>query len=112
MGRILAIVSALMLLGGAVVGILALGSSRSNAKSNANASRINLVLASDDPSLPPLYDIPKLDKINIDGSPADWKENGLRVDVLANASGKVQPKSDIDANLRLGWNDRGLLALI
>jgi predicted esterase len=101
-----------MLLGGAAVGILALSSSRSSAKSNANASHVNLVIASDDPSLPPLYDIPKLDKITIDGSPADWKDHGLRVDVLANASGKVQPRSDIDASLRLGWNDRGLLALV
>src|SRR5947209_7533747 len=97
MGRILAIVSAMMLLGGAVVGILSLSSARLNGKVSASASRAHVLLASDDPSLAPLFDIPKLDKINIDGSPADWKDNGLRVKTLANASGKIQPRSDIDA---------------
>ena len=108
MGRILAIVSAVMLLGGVAVGFLALGPAGSSKK----LSHARVVPASNDPSLPPLYDIPRLDKINIDGSPSDWAERGFRVNVLANASGRIQPKSDIDATLRLGWNDRGLLALV
>ena len=112
MPRLLAIVAVVMLLAGAVAGVLALAGARSI---NARALPIALDASlrnETDPSLPPLYDIPKLDKISIDGSPADWGSRGFRVNVLANASGKVQPKSDIDANLRLGWNDGGLLALV
>lgn len=60
----------------------------------------------------PLFDVPKLDKIAIDGGGDDWSGRGLVIDTLANLSGKVQSKDDIDANVRLGWTDRGLMALI
>src|SRR6185437_3838254 len=111
MPRILAIVSAIMLLAGAAVGIVALGPGHSWSGKDA-AIRASLAMASDDPSLPPLYDVPRLDKIAIDGSPTDWGDRGLRVNVLANVSGKILPKNDIDATLRLGWDDHGLLALV
>ncbi len=65
-----------------------------------------------DPSRLPIFDVPRLDQISIDGSAADWEERGLNVCTLANTSGKVQARNDIDATLRLGWNDRGLLALV
>ena len=65
-----------------------------------------------DAGLTPLYDIPRLDKIKIDGKGDDWGNRGFRVNILANTSGKVQPSTDIDASFRLGWNDRGLLVLV
>jgi predicted esterase len=111
MSRLLAIVAAVMLLGGAVVGILALGSA-SGSRRRPQAPLAPTLAAVDDPSLSPIYDIPRLDKIKVDGDPAGWGSHGLKVNALASTSGKVQPKSDIDAKLRLAWNDRGLLALI
>jgi predicted esterase len=60
----------------------------------------------------PCFDVPRLDRLTIDGNPAGWADRGLAVNVLANASGKIQPREDIDASLRLGWNDDGLLALV
>lgn len=113
MSRLLAIVAAVMLLGGAAVGILALRPLPADGQGAAIQTSVNLrIPAADNAALAPLYDIPKLDKISIDGSPTDWGTHGLHVNLLSNSSGKVQPKSDIDATMRLGWNDRGLLALI
>jgi predicted esterase len=115
MARLLAIVSAIMLIGGATVGILALGSASRSDKTEILAGPVivaNGAGSSEELPASPVYDIPKLDKIKIDGSPGDWGGRGLRVSVLANATGKIQPHSDIDANLRLGWNDKGLLALV
>src|SRR5438045_1129366 len=103
MSRLLAIVAAVMLLGGAVIGILALGPVKPSG--NKKPAAVGLTPAADDPSLAPLYDVPRLEKIKIDGDGADWGDDGLKVNVLANTSGKVQPRSDIDASLRLGWND-------
>src|SRR5947209_3737773 len=118
MSRLLAIVAVVMLLGGAVVGLLALGPAHPGWRRGLLSVSLNKPLrdgaaphASDDPALPPLYDVPKLDKIKLDGSGRSWGERGLRVNLLANAGGKIQPSSDIDASVRLGWDDHGLLVL-
>ena len=74
--------------------------------------RLNEEAARLDAGLSPLYDIPRLDRITIDGKGDDWGDRGFRVNVLANSTNKVQPSSDIDASFRLGWNDRGLLVLV
>ncbi len=56
--------------------------------------------------------IPRLDGVTIDGSPADWGDRGFRVNILPDASGRLLPADDLDAALRLGWSDQGLLALV
>src|SRR2546421_3108187 len=62
---------------------------------------------------PPLtFDVPRLDNITIDADAADWKDQGLRVDVLAPLDGQIVPTADFDMTMRLAWNDKGLLALI
>ncbi|MGD0094818.1 MAG: sugar-binding protein [Planctomycetota bacterium] len=60
----------------------------------------------------PLFDVPKLDDITIDGKAEDWGERGFRVDILADAFGKVPDPKNYSAKLRLGWNEKGLLALV
>lgn len=113
MSRLLAIVAAIMLLGGAAVGILALRPVPADGQGKVMQAIADVhITAPENPTLAPIYDIPRLDKISIDGSPADWGTHGLHVNLLANTSNKVQPKRDIDATLRLGWNERGLLALV
>lgn len=59
-----------------------------------------------------VFDIPRLDGIIIDGNAADWGDRGMRVDLLADAAGKVKRTEDFDAAFRLGWNDHGLLILL
>ena len=59
----------------------------------------------------PIFDIPRLDKIAIDGKADDWGDGGFRVDLLTPVSGDLKPITDHDARVRLGWNDRGLLVL-
>jgi pimeloyl-ACP methyl ester carboxylesterase len=66
--------------------------------------------AADQPPL--MYDVPRLDGITVDADAADWKDQGLRVDVLAPLDGQIVPTADFDMTMRLGWNDKGLLALI
>ena len=60
----------------------------------------------------PVFDIPKLDAIKVDGAPDDWGSRGFQVDVLADASGNVRPADNFSPSFRLGWNDEGLLVLV
>jgi len=60
----------------------------------------------------PIFDIPRLDKITIDGKADDWGKNGFRVDLLTPVGVAVKPKSDHDVRCRLGWNAQGLLVLV
>lgn len=60
----------------------------------------------------PIFDVPQLGKIRVDGDPADWGESGFRVSVLTNSAGQVQPAADLDAGFRLGWDKAGLLLLL
>lgn len=69
------------------------------------------VLAADAPS-GPVFEIPKLDNITIDGKTDDWGDKGFRVDILADAYGKVPSPSNYSCKFRLGWNDKGLLVLV
>jgi hypothetical protein len=67
---------------------------------------------SPEPADTPRFDIPRLDKIVIDGRADEWGEAGFRVETLAALDGAVRSCSDFDARFRLGWNDRGLLLLL
>ncbi|MDD5261946.1 MAG: serine hydrolase [Methylacidiphilales bacterium] len=60
----------------------------------------------------PIFDIPRLDNISIDGKADDWGDRGFRVELLGNANGRVKPAFDFDALFRLGWDERGLLLLV
>jgi len=60
----------------------------------------------------PIHDIPKLDKIVLDGKADDWGDRGFRVDLVADRKGQVRPLDEFDAKFRLGWNDEGLLVLV
>jgi len=60
----------------------------------------------------PLFDVPRLDDITIDGNADDWGDRGFRVGVLGDGTGKVKPAADLDVAFRLGWDERGLLLLV
>ncbi len=60
----------------------------------------------------PLFDIPRVESIQIDGKAEDWGNNGFKVDVLAGEDGTMKDPNDLDASFRLGWNDQGLLVLV
>jgi len=57
------------------------------------------------------FDIPRLPGITIDGKADDWGERGFRVDVLFDPALRRKPTAQLDAALRLGWDERGLLLL-
>lgn len=59
----------------------------------------------------PVYDVPRLYNVAVDGEYDDWKQDGFRVDILASPGGEARPVADHDARLRLAWNSRGLLLL-
>jgi len=61
---------------------------------------------------PPVFDIPKLDGIVVDGKPDDWGERGFRVETMTTADGKFKPPADLDAAFRLGWTEQGLVILL
>ncbi|HUT35109.1 MAG TPA: sugar-binding protein [Planctomycetota bacterium] len=58
-----------------------------------------------------VFDVPRLTGITVDGKLDDWGERGFRVAVLY-ADGARKPTADFDAAVRLGWDERGLLAHI
>jgi pimeloyl-ACP methyl ester carboxylesterase len=55
-------------------------------------------------------DAPRLESFAVNADPAQWKNNGLRIDVL-NSIGPRHP-DDADAFGRLAWNERGVLLLL
>ena len=59
----------------------------------------------------PIYDIPKLSGITIDGQADDWGDKGFAINRLADGSGAVNRQDNFAARFRLGWNDQGLLVL-
>lgn len=65
-----------------------------------------------EPNSDPLFEIPFLDGIVIDGRTNDWGENGFRVEVMKDEEGRYLPATDFDAGFRLGWNTNGLLVLV
>ena len=65
-----------------------------------------------EPARTPVFDIPKLSAITIDGKADDWGADGFKVEALAPKNGKVKSAADLDAHVRLGWNDQGLLVLV
>lgn len=59
----------------------------------------------------PVFDIPRLEAITIDGDADDWGDQGFRVDIMASRFGIVVAPADCDPQFRLGWNADGLLVL-
>jgi predicted esterase len=60
----------------------------------------------------PVFDVPRLDNVTIDGKADDWGDRGFRVDALAPVNGGLRPADNFAANFRAGWNDKGLLVLV
>jgi CubicO group peptidase (beta-lactamase class C family) len=60
----------------------------------------------------PVYDVPPVDGVTIDGDAMDWDHDGFRVDLLLPVNGKTYPLADVDASFALGWDERGLLITI
>ena len=58
-----------------------------------------------------VFDVPRLDKDQIDGDNAGWGEVGFRVNTLARKSGPERTAAQFDPAFRLAWNDQGLLLL-
>lgn len=56
-------------------------------------------------------DVPRLDGVVIDGKADDWHDAGFKIDAMASADGWVRAAADLDARIRLGWDERGLLVL-
>ncbi|HEY3320032.1 MAG TPA: sugar-binding protein [Planctomycetota bacterium] len=60
----------------------------------------------------PVFDVPKITGITIDGKDDDWKDQGLKVDALADEKGKRLPAANFSPSFRLGWDERGLLVIV
>lgn len=63
----------------------------------------------------PVFDIPRLSGITIDGDPADWGAQGYRVEMMVppaqnlGSNWEMKPSEDFDPAFRLGWTAEGLL---
>jgi predicted O-methyltransferase YrrM len=60
----------------------------------------------------PVFEIPPVDRILIDGEAEDWGDRGFRVELLPDPDGRFLPANDFDARFRLGWNKGGLFILV
>jgi hypothetical protein len=57
----------------------------------------------------PIFGIPFMPSVVVDGDAEDWGDGGFRVDSLIPAQGPLPARQDCAAAMRLGWNDVGLL---
>ncbi len=69
-----------------------------------------LPMAYGDPAT--VFDVPRLDGIEIDGLADEWGEGGFHVAVISGADGSFLPVSDFDAQLWLAWDEMGLLVRV
>ena len=64
-------------------------------------------------SVQPVYAVPRLDGMVVDGRADDWGTRGFRVDAMIDTgSGRVRPAANFDPRFRLAWNQQGLLVLV
>lgn len=63
------------------------------------------------PDYYPVFDIPRLSGITVDGKQDDWKDQGFQVNALAPVNGGLKDTRDQDDRFRLGWDEKGLLVL-
>jgi predicted O-methyltransferase YrrM len=59
----------------------------------------------------PVFSVPRIEGITVDGSSVDWKDKGFRIDFLTDQSGKSLQADDFDVKFRIGWDRKGLLVL-
>ncbi len=59
----------------------------------------------------PVYQIPLIEDLTVDGSENDWGTQGFRVEILTAPDGQILPFDDFDVKFRLGWNQEGLFVL-
>lgn len=59
----------------------------------------------------PAIDLPKLSGIAIDGDTADWADRGFVLGVMYSAGPRRLAAGQFDAQVRMGWDDHGLLLL-
>ncbi|KAH0533484.1 hypothetical protein FGG08_007716, partial [Glutinoglossum americanum] len=52
-----------------------------------------------------VFDVPRVDKLIIDGKAEDWGDRGFRVLMMGNDKGEVKASADLDASFRLGWDE-------
>ena len=57
----------------------------------------------------PVFDVPRLGSIAIDGNLSDWNGAGLKILTLTSPKGAPWPKSTPPPTACLGWNESGLL---
>ena len=55
-----------------------------------------------------IYDIPVVDHIVLDGKLDDWTNQGFQFELTTNTDGVID-RADFQADIRIGWNDEGLL---
>src|SRR5579862_231718 len=60
----------------------------------------------------PIFDVPKLADIKIDGKADDWADKGFSVENLCDVAGKTRTPDNFNASFKLGWDERGLLVLV
>ena len=60
----------------------------------------------------PVFRIPQLGGIVIDGSRQDWGDKGFSIDFITAPDGRILPVDDFDVKFRLGWDHKGLLVLV
>jgi DNA gyrase inhibitor GyrI/predicted esterase len=59
----------------------------------------------------PLFKIPKLEKIKVDGNSADWGKHGFQVNLLTELSEAPAAADMHRDSIRIGWDNQGLLIL-
>ena len=62
------------------------------------------------PPIDPVYDVPRLEGIVVDGKVGDWKDRGFRVMTMSGIENV--PATSIDGRFRIGWDAQGLVVLV
>lgn len=57
----------------------------------------------------PVFRIPRVDSVAIDGKADEWQDHGFHMRSMVSRDGTMRRPDDFDPSFRLGWNERGML---
>ncbi len=93
-----------------LISVITMGSACNNNSTSQEAN--NIATSKELPAFEHIILIPRLAEITIDGKDSDWPDDAYQANLWCNLYGETVSQKDLSANIKLGWNNKGLLLVM